>query len=683
MLTRGLRLMPANLKLRMACIAAILVFVATLLATLASLAVAERGMKSVIGDQQYAMLASAASFMDDRIVARVAQVESLAASLPAGAASDPAAIRRILEARGPIWEHEYLNLILLDARGQQVVSLRSFGGDRRLDAAGLDYFVRPMESGRGFVSQPVVSRISQRKIVIISAPVFDADGKRAGVLTASMDLQATGFLRQISALKPGASGYLFLMTPDGTMIDHPDPVRLLQRIGLNASGLERALDGFEGWTEAAGLDGRPSIYAYQRLRTTGWILGARYPTEEAFAPLAQMRRNAIFGATGLALASGVLAWALVFRLLAPLQRLRDRIRAIRHEGADIAVLHDTRRDEIGELGNAFYQLMAEREDAEGLRAASEKRLRLITDNLPVLIAYVDRDRRFRFGNATFERWFGVTPERLVGMSIAQLMGEDAARQGAASLEEAFAGHATTCQMRLQIQGAARVLEGVYIPDLQSDGGVAGVYALKHDMTHVKEVEEQLTRLARIDTLTGLANRRSFNETLQQALARAARHGRALALAYLDVDHFKRINDGHGHGVGDEVLKEFGERLRACVRASDLPARLSGDEFVVILEEIGGGEEAERIAAKIVAAMRAPFETGAGMLAVSASVGVALWVAGQDEDALLAAADGALYVAKANGRDGYALGGTALAPRSMAAGPMEGVAGCAPGPTPPR
>ena len=656
MLTRGLRLMPANLKLRMACVAAVLVFVATLLVTLSTLAVAERGMKSVIGDQQYAMLASAASFMDDRILARVAQVESLAASLPPAVLGDPEATRRILEARGPMWEHEYLNLIVLDARGQQVVSLRSFGKDRRLDAAGLEYFTRPMETGRGFMSQPVVSRISNRKIVIISAPVFDAGRQRAGVLTASMDLQATGFLRQISALKPGASGYLFLMTPDGAMIDHPDPKRLAQPIGLQASALERAIQGFEGWIEAAGMDGRESIYAYQRLRTTGWILGARYPTEEAFAPLAEMRRNAIYGASGLALASGVLAWAIVFRLLAPLQRLRDRIRAIRHEGADIAVLHDTRRDEIGELGNAFYQLMAERENAEGLRAASEKRLRLITDNLPVLIAYVDRDQRFRFGNATFERWFGVTPERLVGMSIAELMGEDAARQGAAGLEGAFAGHATTCQMRLQIQGSPRVLEGVYIPDLQPDGSVAGVYALKHDMTHVKEVEEQLTRLARIDTLTGLANRRSFNETLQQALARAARHGRPLALAYLDIDHFKRINDSHGHGVGDEVLKEFGERLRACVRASDTPARLSGDEFVVILEEIGGSDEAVRIAAKIVAAMRTPFATGAGMLAVSASVGIALWRQGQDEDALLAAADGALYVAKENGRDGYAVGG---------------------------
>lgn len=660
MLKRGLRLVPATLKLRMACVAAILVFVTTLLVTLATLAVAERGMKSVIGDQQYSMLSNAASFMDDRIVTRIAQVESLASRMPPLTGADDRA-RLYLEAQAPIWEHEYLNLILFDAAGRQTVSMRPIGGVRQLNAAGRDYFERPMSTQRGYMSHPFISRLSEREIIIVSAPVRDQAGKPGGILTASIDLQASGFLRQISALRPGGSGYLFLMTGDGTMIDHPDRRRLLQKAAqapyVNVK-TDPALNGFEGWLEGRDRDGGTYIYAYKRLRTTGWILGARYPTAEAFAPLAQMRRNAIVVASVLALVSGVVAWALVFRLLAPLQRLRDRIRAIRHDGADIAVLHDTRRDEIGELGNAFYQLMAERENAEGLRAASEKRLRLIADNLPVLIAYVDRDRRFRFGNATFERWFGVAPERLVGMSIAQLMGEDAARQGAESLEGAFAGHATTCQMRLLIGGAPRVLEGVYIPDLQPDGSVAGVYVLKHDMTHVKEVEEQLTRLARIDTLTGLANRRSFNETLQQALARASRHGRGLSLAYLDVDHFKRINDSHGHGVGDEVLREFGERLRACVRASDLPARLSGDEFVVILEEIGSAAEAERIAAKIVAAMRAPFATGAGRLAVSASVGVALWRPGQGEDALLAAADGALYVAKANGRDGYAVGAAA-------------------------
>ena len=627
---RSTRPISASLKLRLACVAAVLVFVATLLVTLSTLAVAERGMKTVIGDQQYAMLASAASFMDDRIAARVAQMESLAASLPQAMLADPEQARRFLGAQGPIWEHEYLNLLLLDARGRQIASLRSFGNDTPLDARGRDYFEQPMATHRGFMSQPFVSRRSHRNVLVVSAPVLDDGGNVAAVLTA-----------------------------DGTLIDHPDRRRVFQPtepLSTRSAGTVRALDGYEGWVEATGSDGRASIYAYHRLRSTGWILAARYPTEEAFAPLAAMRKNAIFGALGLALAAGVLAWAIVFLLLAPLQRLRDRVRTIRDDGADIAVLRDGRRDEIGELGHAFHDLMAERASVETSRAASEKRLRLITDNLPVLIAYIDRERRFGFGNATYDRWFGVTPEHLVGMTVGQVCGEDAARQGAASLEAAFAGQASTCEMRLRIRGAPRYLQGVYIPDVQPDGSVAGVYALKHDVTHVKEVEEQLTRLARVDTLTGLANRRSFNESLHGALLRAQRSGRTLALAYLDIDHFKRINDGHGHGVGDEVLVEFAFRLRACVRASDVPARLSGDEFVVILEDTDSRADAAQIAATIVATMRAPFMTSGGALAVSASIGIALSQPDQSQAALLAAADSALYAAKGQGRDGYAING---------------------------
>lgn len=656
----------ANLKFRLACVAAVLVFAATLLVTLSTLSVAERGMKSVIGDQQFTLLSGAASFMDDRLAERLAQVEALGAGIPPRLRNDWTGLKPFLAEQMRLWgRNDFLNLVVLDSTGQLRLSLRQLPGASTFNARGTDYLEQVLETGKSMISRPIRSRLTGEHIVIFSTPIVDAAGKVTAVIAASVDLRRSGFLRQIGTLKPGKTGYLFLMTADGVIIDHPDEARLFQHVGNSPGinhGTERALAGFEGWLEARSKDGTESIYAYKRVRTTGWILAARYPTAEAFAPMIAMRHNAFFGAGGLALAAGLLAWVLVFQLLAPLQSLRDNVAAIRHDGAEIDVLRDGRKDEIGELGRAFHALMAEREQAERERAASEKRLRLITDNLPVLIAYVDRDRRFRFGNATFERWFGVAPERLVGMSIAQLMGEEAARQGAESLERAFAGHAATCQMRLLIKGAPRVLEGVYIPDLQPDGSVAGVYALKHDMTHVKEVEEQLTRLARIDTLTGLANRRSFNETLQQALARASRHGRALALAYLDVDHFKRINDSHGHGVGDEVLKEFGERLRACVRASDLPARLSGDEFVVILEEIGNGGEAEHtvanIAAKIVAAMRAPFATGAGMLAVSASVGVALWRPGQGEDALLAEADGALYVAKTNGRDGYAVGAAA-------------------------
>jgi len=128
----------------------------------------------------------------------------------------------------------------------------------------------------------------------------------------------------------------------------------------------------------------------------------------------------------------------------------------------------------------------------------------------------------------------------------------------------------------------------------------------------------------------------------------------LGVAYLDIDHFKTINDTWGHGVGDEVLKEFAQRLVAGVRATDTPARLAGDEFVILLEDVKGADEAERIGAKIVAAMARPFATSSGDLAVTASVGIALVRATSGplptQDQVLGWADGALYEAKHGGRN---------------------------------
>ena len=653
----GLRLSSATLKLRLACVAAALVFATTLLVTLSTLSVAERGMQSVSGNQQYTLLSGAASFMDDRLSEQLKQVEALAAGIPPAMRTDWSALQPFVAGQLRMWGVDnYLNIVVFDAGGDLRLSARPLADRALFNARGVDYFDRVMATRASMISRPIRSRLTGNNIVIFSAPLVDGAGKVVAVLTASVDLRRSGFLRQIRMLKPGQTGYLFLMTADGLIIDHPDDARLFQHVGKTPGinlGTIRALAGFEGWLETRSKDGADAIYAYKRLRTTGWILAARYPTAEAFAPMLAMRHSAIFSAGGLALAAGLLAWVLVFQLLAPLQALRDNVVAIRDRGTGIDVLRDGREDEIGELGRAFHALMAERERAESGRAASEKRLRLIADNLPVLISYIDRKHCFRFGNATYEKWFGVAPARLDGMPVEQLLGQEAACEIQPHLEQAFAGHAVTHEIRIALRGEPRILQATYIPDLQPDGSVAGIYSLVHDMTHVKEVEEQLLQLAWVDTLTGIANRRMFGEALHHALDRARRSGKPLALAYLDIDYFKKINDTHGHGVGDEVLKEFAQRLGAGVRATDTVARLSGDEFVVILEEIGTRAEAEHTAAKIVEGMRLPFGTSAGPVAVSTSVGLALSQPLLTQEQLLAAADSALYAAKGKGRDGYA------------------------------
>ena len=157
--------------------------------------------------------------------------------------------------------------------------------------------------------------------------------------------------------------------------------------------------------------------------------------------------------------------------------------------------------------------------------------------------------------------------------------------------------------------------------------------------------------AGIDSLTNVANRRHFEERLSAALAQARREQQAIALLYLDIDHFKLINDTHGHSVGDEVIRKFAERLNACVREDDLVARLGGDEFVVLVET-PNKDSGENIAKKLLGIMQEPMQIEEKSLQVTTSIGVAYFADAPNAEALKNLADQALYAAKAAGRNTY-------------------------------
>lgn len=164
--------------------------------------------------------------------------------------------------------------------------------------------------------------------------------------------------------------------------------------------------------------------------------------------------------------------------------------------------------------------------------------------------------------------------------------------------------------------------------------------------------DQATHQALHDPLTGLANRRRFSEDMTAQLARANRSNQSVGVVFIDVDHFKAINDEHGHEAGDEVLKEFAWILRDCVRAGDVVSRLGGDEFVIMLSNVKGEADVVAVLDKIERALEAPFGTR-GVLEVSASMGAAISPKnGTTEAALLKAADDALYAAKEAGRHCY-------------------------------
>lgn len=176
-----------------------------------------------------------------------------------------------------------------------------------------------------------------------------------------------------------------------------------------------------------------------------------------------------------------------------------------------------------------------------------------------------------------------------------------------------------------------------------------------DITQRKEVEELLRHRAHSDPLTDLPNRTVFYDRLQMALVQARRYGNEFALLYVDLDHFKEVNDSMGHAAGDLLLVEAARRMKQVVRDSDTVARLGGDEFAIILPQLHGRGEVEEVARRIVAALLEPFAVSGGQAHVSASVGAAIYPEhGGDLESIRASADAALYAAKDAGRNGYRL-----------------------------
>jgi diguanylate cyclase len=183
-----------------------------------------------------------------------------------------------------------------------------------------------------------------------------------------------------------------------------------------------------------------------------------------------------------------------------------------------------------------------------------------------------------------------------------------------------------------------------------------VVAAIHSQTMAEVAEHatlQMSFKAERDFLTGLPNRALLADRLAQSITLAQRHGKRVALLYLDLDHFKDINDSLGHSIGDQLLQSTAKRLEGCVRHSDTVSRQGGDEFVVLLSEVEAMQDAAGAAEKLVKAMAAPHLIVGHRLTVTLSIGISLYPDdGTDADAVLTNADTAMYYAKRNGRNNY-------------------------------
>ncbi|MDT8879212.1 EAL domain-containing protein [Halomonas saccharevitans] len=325
---------------------------------------------------------------------------------------------------------------------------------------------------------------------------------------------------------------------------------------------------------------------------------------------------------------------------------------------------------VGLLG--FQDLLAGAEHLylEDLREALEQRdqalgqsrrnlqlaERVIDSSLEGIII-TDAQTRIEFVNPAFTHLTGYSLEEAAGRTPALL---SSGRHGADFYQGMWQALQEHGYWRGEIWNRRKsgqlYLELLTITAIRNDQGEVSNYAaLFSDITHVRENEEQVRRLAYYDPLTRLPNRRLLEDRLELAIRHARRQQQRLAVIFLDLDHFKQVNDALGHAVGDELLLKVSQRLRAQLREDDTLARQGGDEFIVLLNEIREVEEVTRVARRLVESVSSPFEVGGQVFRVGCSLGISLFPDdGAEVEMLVRQADAAMYRAKQEGRNTYRL-----------------------------
>lgn len=305
---------------------------------------------------------------------------------------------------------------------------------------------------------------------------------------------------------------------------------------------------------------------------------------------------------------------------------------------------------IGMLGIS-HDITAKKRLEDKVREQKEL-LDAVLDNVDALVYMKDANRRFLYANQHVATVFGHPVEQIVGRLDTDLMPREVADRFWAQDQRIFASgqRQTSEESLVDAAGRQRHYWSVIVPCARPDGTPA-VIGLSTDITELHELKEELQRQTRTDSLTGIANRRSFYERGEQEFARSRRQGVPLSLVAIDLDHFKHINDDFGHPVGDRVLQHFAACCQQTLRDEDLCARTGGEEFCLLLPGIDAAAAhavAERVRA-LTNACAVDMEHPA--LHISASFGVTSLVpADPCFETLLSRADHALYAAKQQGRN---------------------------------
>ncbi len=643
----------SSLKVRITLVVVILVLASVWGFALMVAGRQESRLRELLAIQQHAVLGYVAENIDSVIRLRLDSLAQTAATLPLVQLGDRKRLTETLAAR-PILTSIFNSGIIV-ARPDGAGAFADYPplpGRSDVDFGSLDSFQDALFDERAVMGRPFRGRFLDKPVVTFAAPVFDGNGHIAAMLIGITTLDAPNFLDLIGKRLPEGGGDMLVAAPEhGIFVTGTDPSFMLRPLPINQATyplFEKIKAGFEGTVVSARFDGIERLVSVRRIPAAGWVVVARLPTEQAFAPVREQRRFVLAGAAALSLLVGLLATLFLRRALGPLSRAADRLDAITQDKATLAPLPEGHPDEVGRLVRSFNRLYTRlaRESA-ALRLAGK-----VFENTHEGVTVTDAAGTILDVNPAFCEITGFSREEALGQNPRIVK---SGRQGPEFYEAMWQAIANRGHWRGEIWNRRK--DGEVYPELltisavrDESGATTHYVAVFSDISHIKQHQRQLETIAHFDALTGLPNRLLLGDRIRQAIAQTQRAGHLLAVCYLDLDNFKPVNDSLGHEAGDMLLMEIARRLKACVRGGDTVARLGGDEFVLLLTELERFDECEAVLDRALESIAAPCVIAGRTITISASIGFTIFpMDDADPDTLLRHADQAMYKSKQSGR----------------------------------
>ena len=520
---------------------------------------------------------------------------------------DPEALAQLSQSVTSLVADGYLAAVYYDVHGAEIVA----AGQR----------LRDPDLSVGLLGAPGATLAWQGRFVVSARyPIADARGDTGAALVQATLPALDELLHDPYRLGATGEGGMCVRIEDRLGCFPQPRIPKVYSVPVRAADgsllpMTRGVSGEIGVVVTRDYRGENVMAAYAPVGAYGLGMVAKVDTAEIYAPVRERLQ--------------ILLPALVVLIAAGTLLLRMRVRPL------IARLAESERDAL-QQHRALEAMMAN-----------------VADGMMML----DVDGTIRSWNTAAERLFGYSAAEVVGRNLSMLVPEELREANIAATRRLVATGNSNVIDRANLNYPARRKDGSRF-ELEGTvtrtggGDIPHLVAIFRDITERKQAERQLARLALHDPLTGLPNRASFEQRVEEALPRRRKGGGHLALMMMDMDKFKSINDSLGHGAGDLLLVAFARRIQGALREEDLIARLGGDEFTIVAENLKSADDAVAIAEKVLGATREPFDIEGLALVVTTSIGIALYRDGDTAESLMKRADSALYEAKSAGRARY-------------------------------